>query len=76
MHADFGSNNVLTDNGRITAVIDWSERCSGFPIRGRQHLLLEAVVGLYGAADALLRAEASGACRIAAAPGVYAPHWS
>ncbi|EBB5516145.1 aminoglycoside O-phosphotransferase APH(4)-Ia [Salmonella enterica] len=29
VHADFGSNNVLTDNGRITAVIDWSEAMFG-----------------------------------------------
>lgn len=32
VHGDFGSNNVLTDQGRITAVIDWSEALFGDPI--------------------------------------------
>lgn len=32
IHGDFGSNNVLTDGGRITAVIDWSEALYGDPL--------------------------------------------
>jgi hygromycin-B 4-O-kinase len=29
VHGDFGSNNVLAENGRITGVIDWSEAMVG-----------------------------------------------
>ncbi|WP_308639820.1 phosphotransferase family protein [Paenibacillus silvisoli] len=32
VHGDFGSNNVLTDAGRITGVIDWSEAMFGDPL--------------------------------------------
>lgn len=32
VHADFGSNNVLTDGHRITGVIDWSEALFGDPL--------------------------------------------
>lgn len=32
VHGDFGSNNVLTDGNRITAVIDWSEALYGDPL--------------------------------------------
>ncbi|WP_439897592.1 phosphotransferase, partial [Escherichia coli] len=32
VHADFGSNNVLTDGHRITGVIDWSEAMYGDPL--------------------------------------------
>lgn len=32
VHADFGSNNVLTDGRGITAVIDWSEAMYGDPL--------------------------------------------
>ncbi|MBA8876794.1 phosphotransferase [Phyllobacterium myrsinacearum] len=32
VHADFGSNNVLTDGRRITGVIDWSEAIYGDPL--------------------------------------------
>jgi hygromycin-B 4-O-kinase len=32
VHGDFGSNNVLTDAGEITAVIDWSEALLGDPL--------------------------------------------
>lgn len=32
VHGDFGSNNVLCDNGQITGVIDWSEAMSGDPL--------------------------------------------
>mgnify|MGYP000105976794 CR=1 FL=1 len=32
VHADFGSNNVLTDGRRITGVIDWSEAMYGDPL--------------------------------------------
>lgn len=32
VHADFGSNNVLAQSGRITAVIDWSEAMLGDPL--------------------------------------------
>ena len=29
VHGDFGSNNVLAENGRVTGVIDWSEAMIG-----------------------------------------------
>lgn len=29
VHGDFGSNNVLAENGRVTGVIDWSEAMVG-----------------------------------------------
>lgn len=32
IHGDFGSNNVLVDAGRISAVIDWSEALYGDPL--------------------------------------------
>lgn len=32
VHGDFGSNNVLAEGGRITAVIDWSEALFGDPL--------------------------------------------
>ncbi|RAP76829.1 hypothetical protein DL346_09770 [Paenibacillus montanisoli] len=32
VHGDFGSNNVLTDDGLITGVIDWSEAMFGDPL--------------------------------------------
>jgi len=32
VHGDFGSNNVLAEDGRITAVIDWSEALFGDPL--------------------------------------------
>ena len=32
VHGDFGSNNVLTEGGRITGVIDWSEALFGDPL--------------------------------------------
>ncbi|RUW44824.1 phosphotransferase [Mesorhizobium sp. M8A.F.Ca.ET.021.01.1.1] len=32
VHGDFGSNNVLADDGRITGVIDWSEALFGDPL--------------------------------------------
>lgn len=32
VHGDFGSNNVLTDQDRITGVIDWSEALFGDPL--------------------------------------------
>lgn len=32
VHGDFGSNNVLTDGRRVTAVIDWSEALYGDPL--------------------------------------------
>lgn len=32
VHGDFGSNNVLVDAGRISAVIDWSEALYGDPL--------------------------------------------
>ncbi|REE88992.1 hygromycin-B 4-O-kinase [Paenibacillus taihuensis] len=32
VHGDFGSNNVLTDGGIITGVIDWSEAMLGDPL--------------------------------------------
>ncbi|WP_450091390.1 phosphotransferase family protein [Paenibacillus lycopersici] len=32
VHGDFGSNNLLTDGGRITGVIDWSEALFGDPL--------------------------------------------
>jgi hygromycin-B 4-O-kinase len=32
VHGDFGSNNVLTDAGKITAVVDWSEALLGDPL--------------------------------------------
>jgi hygromycin-B 4-O-kinase len=32
VHGDFGSNNVLTDGEKITAVIDWSEAMFGDPL--------------------------------------------
>jgi hygromycin-B 4-O-kinase len=32
VHGDFGSNNVLTDGSRVTAVIDWSEALLGDPL--------------------------------------------
>lgn len=32
VHGDFGSNNVLVDAGRVSAVIDWSEALYGDPL--------------------------------------------
>lgn len=32
VHGDFGSNNVLVDRGRVSAVIDWSEALYGDPL--------------------------------------------
>jgi hygromycin-B 4-O-kinase len=32
VHGDFGSNNILIDKQRVTAVIDWSEALIGDPI--------------------------------------------
>ncbi|MBN9221623.1 MAG: aminoglycoside phosphotransferase family protein [Mesorhizobium sp.] len=32
VHGDFGSNNVVTDQARITGVIDWSEAMFGDPL--------------------------------------------
>lgn len=32
IHGDFGSNNVLTRNRRITGIIDWSEAAVGDPL--------------------------------------------
>ncbi|WP_052732016.1 phosphotransferase family protein [Devosia geojensis] len=32
VHGDFGSNNVIAENGRITGVIDWSEAMVGDPL--------------------------------------------
>lgn len=32
VHGDFGSNNVLTNDGAITGVIDWSEAMFGDPL--------------------------------------------
>ncbi|SDW03241.1 aminoglycoside phosphotransferase family protein [Paenibacillus sp. CF384] len=32
VHGDFGSNNLLTNNGLITGVIDWSEAMFGDPL--------------------------------------------
>ncbi|KRE11688.1 hypothetical protein ASE66_24555 [Bosea sp. Root483D1] len=32
VHGDFGSNNVLSEGGRITGVIDWSEALIGDPL--------------------------------------------
>jgi hygromycin-B 4-O-kinase len=32
VHGDFGSNNVLAEGGRVTAVIDWSEAMVGDPL--------------------------------------------
>jgi hygromycin-B 4-O-kinase len=32
IHGDFGSNNVLADGGRITAVLDWDQAMVGDPL--------------------------------------------
>jgi hygromycin-B 4-O-kinase len=32
IHADFGSNNVLAERGRITAVLDWDQAMVGDPL--------------------------------------------
>jgi hygromycin-B 4-O-kinase len=32
IHGDFGSNNVLTERGRITAVLDWDQAMVGDPL--------------------------------------------
>lgn len=32
VHGDFGSNNILAENGRVTGVIDWSEATIGDPL--------------------------------------------
>jgi hygromycin-B 4-O-kinase len=32
VHGDFGSNNVLAENGTVTGVIDWSEALIGDPL--------------------------------------------
>lgn len=39
VHGDFGSNNVLTDGPRITAVIDWSEALYGDPLYDLANIL-------------------------------------
>lgn len=39
VHGDFGSNNVLAENGRVTGVIDWSEALIGDPLYDIANLL-------------------------------------
>lgn len=39
VHGDFGSNNVLVDNARITGVIDWSEAMVGDPLYDLANIL-------------------------------------
>lgn len=39
VHGDFGSNNVLVDDARITGVIDWSEAMVGDPLYDLANIL-------------------------------------
>ncbi|MBJ3785207.1 aminoglycoside phosphotransferase family protein [Devosia sediminis] len=39
VHGDFGSNNVLVGDGRVTGVIDWSEAMLGDPLYDLANLL-------------------------------------
>ncbi|HEV7276881.1 MAG TPA: aminoglycoside phosphotransferase family protein [Devosiaceae bacterium] len=39
VHGDFGSNNVLADDGRITGIIDWSEAMVGDPLYDLANIL-------------------------------------
>lgn len=39
VHGDFGSNNVLVEDGRVTGLIDWSEARTGAPLYDLANIL-------------------------------------